>query len=152
MTGFDHRSACVRPARASDLDALARAQQTLAEPSPTLLHGALQNDGPVEVLVATPDDAPDDPIGYAMLVPGPEAVYLPELAVRPKHQGQGHGTALLETVRNRYGETLTLRVTVAVANEGAIRFYERHGFERRSRLADRFDSGDGLLLEWSAAG
>jgi ribosomal-protein-alanine N-acetyltransferase len=130
----------VRPGRPADLDALAPAQAALADPAPALLAGALTHDGPATVLVAVADR----PVGYLLAVPGPEAVYVPEIAVRPDRQREGHGSALLAALLGRTDRTVCL--TVAVENESARRFYERHGFEVRERVADRFESGDGLVL------
>lgn len=156
----------VRPGGASDRAALEVAQQALSAPSPALLEGALMEPGPLDVLVAVPASQQADsvaqqeppvpaegqaatPIGYALLVPGPEAVYLPELAVRPEYQGNGHGSVLLQTVLDRSRPVGMVRLTVAVTNEGALRFYEQHGFERETRLPDRFDGEDGLLLVYA---
>jgi ribosomal-protein-alanine N-acetyltransferase len=41
---------------------------------------------------------------------------------------------------------------VQAADERARRFYDRHGFQRRERLPDHFESGDGILLWQSLAG
>lgn len=157
----------MRPGRYGDLEALSRAQSTLAEPAPALLVNTLGRDDPGSVLVAvddgtdgvalddradvTVDDGRDevaidaDPVGYLVAVPGPDAVYVPELAVRPERQRKGYGSALLSALFERTA-TSEVRLTVAVANDGARRFYERHGFERRERLEARFETGDGLVL------
>lgn len=156
----------VRPGRASDRAALEAAQQALTAPSPSLLAGALTEPGPLDVLVAVPSSqqvasvadyestVPDEgqpapPIGYALLVPGPEAVYLPELAVRPEYQGNGHGSVLLRTVLDRSRPAGVVRLTVAATNGDALRFYEQHGFERETRLPNRFDGEDGLSLAYT---
>jgi len=131
----------VRAGRPADIGALGRAQAALVEPAPELLAGTLARDGPGSVLVAVDDG----PVGYLVAFPGPEAVYVPELAVRPDRQREGHGSVLLSALfeRTAVGE---VRLTVAASNEGARRFYERHGFERRARVEGRFECGDGLVL------
>lgn len=130
----------VRTGRPTDLGPLAPAQAALSDPAPELLAGALTRDGPATVLVAVDDQ----PVGYLLSLPGPEAVYVPEIAVRPDRQGRGHGSALLSALFARAdGE---VRLTVAVENERARRFYERHGFTVAERVPDRFESGDGLVL------
>lgn len=130
----------VRPGRPADLDSLRPAQATLTDPAPALLPGVLARDGPGMALVAVAGG----PVGYLVAFPGPEAVYVPEIAVRPDRQGEGHGSALLSALFERTDSEV--RLTVAVDNERARRFYERHGFERRERITDRFESGDGLVL------
>lgn len=129
-----------RPGHPGDLPALAAARAALAEPAPGLLPAMLEREGPGFALVAV---APD-PVGYLLALPGPEAVYVPELAVRPGCQRQGHGSALLSALVERADQGL--RLTVAAADEGARRFYEEHGFELAERVTDRFESGDGLVL------
>lgn len=130
----------VRPGRVADLGVLGPAQAALADPAPELLSSMLARDGPGTVLVALAGG----PVGYLVAVPGPEAVYVPEIAVRPDRQGEGHGSALLSALFER--ATTEVCLTVAATNSGARRFYERHGFEVAERIGDRFESGDGLVL------
>ncbi|MFB6172373.1 MAG: GNAT family N-acetyltransferase [Haloarculaceae archaeon] len=129
----------VRPATPADRDRLAAVQATLAEPAPDLLAAALDGDA-LTALVVTDGGVV---VGYALVVPGPQAAYLAELVVAPAHRGEGHGSALLSAVLDRAG---TVRVVVRAADERARRFYEARGFEVRERLPDRFAAGDGLLL------
>jgi len=131
----------VRAGRPEDIGPLGPAQAALAEPAPELLAGVLGGDGPGSALVAVDGG----PVGYLVALPGPEAVYVPELAVRPDRQREGHGSALLSALfeRTAVGE---VRLTVAASNESARGFYECHGFERRARVDGRFESGDGLAL------
>jgi GNAT superfamily N-acetyltransferase len=51
--------------------------------------------------------------------------------VRPSHQRRGVGAALLAALRTQAGEGTLLVGTWASAS-WAIRFYERHGFQRQS--------------------
>ena len=67
-------------------------------------------------------------VGYAAV----EGEVLEALYVVPAHVGQGIGAALLDEVVQQVAGPL--RLYVFEANEGARRFYERHGFvvvERR---------------------
>ena len=62
--------------------------------------------------------------------------WLAQLYVHPNHQGRGIGTALLEHVkRKRPG---SFQLWTFQANDGARRFYERHGC-----TAEEFTDGDG---------
>jgi len=131
----------VRPGRPTDRPALEQIQQqTLAEPWPELLAAALA--GPPPLFVR--DDG--DPIGYAIVVPADATAYVPELAVRPDRQGEGHGGALLEHVLTAFDDRDEIRLTVRAVDERAQAFYRDHGFEQIDRLPNQFESGDGLLL------
>lgn len=127
-----------------DLDRLRQIQTTaLAEPWPELLESAVGGYPPVYVAVD------HQPVGYAIVIPGPETVaYLPELAVAPDRQREGHGSALLEYVctdlaADGYHQ---LRLSVLATDERARRFYDDAGFDQVERLPDEFERGDGLLL------
>jgi ribosomal-protein-alanine N-acetyltransferase len=143
----------IRHGEPADLPRL-RAIQTaaLAEPWPELLETAVEGpDGPPACHVV----ADGRPLGYALVVGESEGVaYVPELAVHPAEQGQGLGSQLLGWLRERLSAAgyKQLRLTVQAADERARRFYDRHGFQRRERLPDHFESGDGILLWQSLAG
>jgi ribosomal protein S18 acetylase RimI-like enzyme len=68
--------------------------------------------------------------GYSVWDSGRKAAQLETLSVAPVMRGLGLGQRLLAAVRERLAgagiETLVL--TVACANDGAQRFYARHGF------------------------
>jgi len=134
----------VREAEPEDLPRL-RAVQTvvLAEPWPELLAAGV--DGPPVCLVY----ADPDPTGYALAVADGEAAYLAELAVARGHRGQGQGSALVAALveRLRDGGVRTLRVTVRAVDDRARSFYEDEEFAATAGLPDRYESGDGLLLE-----
>lgn len=165
----------VRDGLPGDLPAL-RAIQTavLAEPWEQLLTVAV--DGPPILLVATEpagesggeptseevggpaseggrgpaNGASGTPVGYALAVTDgdDDAGYLAELAVAPGSQGRGHGSALVDALveRLRAAGVGELRVTVREVDERARELYRERGFERRDRLPDHYESGDGVLL------
>jgi GNAT superfamily N-acetyltransferase len=78
-------------------------------------------------------------VGYAMVEPASpsetwsldSAATLETLVVVPAVRGEGVGTALMERVREEVRATNAthLGVGAVAANEAAIRFYRRHGFE-----------------------
>ena len=74
--------------------------------------------------------------GYSVWDSGRRAAQLETLSIAPLMRGQGLGERLLASVRERLAgagiETLVL--TVACANDGAQRFYARHGFRRAELL------------------
>jgi ribosomal-protein-alanine N-acetyltransferase len=133
----------IREARPGDRPEL-RAIRSVAlpEPSPGLLAAA--TDGPLVAYVADVGEV----VGYAVVVGGDGTVaHLPELAVRPAHQGRGHGTRLLETLTDRLaGDYESLHVVVRVDQERVRAFYASRGFERVDRLPAHFETADGLLL------
>ena len=97
--------------------------------------------GTSEVLVA--DDG-GRVVGFEALGDG----VLEHLYLHPAAQGQGHGTRLLVEAKER--RPTGLRLWVFQRNEGARRFYERHGF-RCLRLTDGEDNEErepDALYEW----
>jgi len=132
----------VRRGRPSDLPRLRAVQAAaLAEPWPDLL--ATAADGPLPLFVAVDER----PVGYAILVAPGGTAYLPELAVAPRRQGEGFGSALLDAVCEAAApDHDQLRLTVRSVDDRARRFYEERGFEVCDRAPDHFESGDGLVL------
>jgi ribosomal protein S18 acetylase RimI-like enzyme len=137
--------ATVRPGRHADGPRLHSIQAAaLAEPWPELLDLALEG-GPILRVVAT-----DEPVGYAVAITADAPLsYVPELAVDPAVQGQGHGTALLkdlcETLAERGVERV--RLTAREADDAARRFYTDRDFVVVERVPGQFESGAGLVLE-----
>ncbi len=129
------------PADYRRLSAIQRA--TLDERWPELLDAAVE--GAPLVLVA--DGGARDPVGYALVVPGPEAAYLAELAVTPPEQGRGHGTALVRALvqRLRADGVDELRLSARADDPRVRSFYEGLGFSVRERLPDHYEDGDAVL-------
>jgi ribosomal-protein-alanine N-acetyltransferase len=138
--------ATVRPGTEADLPLLRRIQTAaLTDPWPDLLDLALENGGP-ELRVV--DDG--SPVGYvvAMTAAAPVA-YVPELAVEPTRQGEGLGSALLESLLGELDDDGVGRVRLtARADDDRVRsFYRVHGFEPVDHVADHFEDGDGVVLQ-----
>ena len=139
----------IRRGRPADIGPLADARQTVSEATPDLLAKALTGDGPFFAFVATTaSESGATPVGYVVWLPGPDSLYIPEIAVQTTHQREGYGAALLSRVVEyaRKRDSATIRLTVAVTNTGARQFYRAHGFRTVERLPGRFESDDGLLL------
>ena len=70
------------------------------------------------------------------------------LYIKPGYQGQGIGHALIETAKASSGGQLML--WVFEPNEGAIRFYERHGFTtlRKTDGQDNEEKVPDRLMIW----
>ena len=73
---------------------------------------------------------------------------LSHLYVDHEHQGRGIGTSLLDHAKSQRPERLEL--WVFQKNEGARRFYERHGFRlvRLTDGADNMEKEPDALYEW----
>lgn len=131
----------VRPGRSDDRPELARIQQAaLAEPWPELLETALSGPPPLFVV----DDG--GPVGYAIVISEAERAYVPELAVHPDRQREGHGSTLLSALFEEFATHAEIRLTVRAVDERTHAFYRDHGFEQVDRIDDHFERGDGLLF------
>ena len=144
----------VRDAVASDLEAMHRLDQLcFAEPFrfdlPTMRRFASEPDAIVLLAHASPPDGPDL-LGFVLVsflhrrsLP---LAYITTLDVHPDRRRQGCAAALMREaeIRAAAANATALRLHVSTANLGAIRFYERLGFTRHSRIpnfyADSLDS------------
>ncbi len=79
---------------------------------------------------------------------GPGA-YLQLIALRPGQEGRGTGTALLRAVEAcAQAHSAALFLLTSDFNQGAQRFYERHGYEKLGHLPDYVLPGITELLYW----
>ncbi|WP_211443578.1 GNAT family N-acetyltransferase [Collimonas humicola] len=68
-------------------------------------------------------------LGFVVVKPGQDQLLLDHLYIRPGHQGQGIGAAVLAQIfKEADALALPLRVG-ALRGSDANRFYQRHGFE-----------------------
>ncbi len=77
-----------------------------------------------EVWVAEVDGRP---VGFAALGSRDGADYLQHIYVAPEFQGRGLGTELIERAKTR--RAAGFRLWVFQKNDGARRFYEKHGLQ-----------------------
>ncbi len=137
----------LRPAREADLPALASLFLNARRESfhwcdPTIFHHGdflIQTDG--EIIHLAEDDE-GTLLGFV-------SVWLPDsfvhhLYVAPGHQRQGIGSVLLRSLPSWLPLPHTLKCLSR--NEGAIAFYEKHGWEEKDRGTDAL--GDYLLMEY----
>jgi putative acetyltransferase len=122
----------LRPATPEDADELAtvlRAAMNGAMPWLADLHTPEEDRGFMrdvvladEVWVAEVDGRP---VGFVALGPRAGAVYLKHIYVLPEHQRNGVGSELLAHAKAQRPDGF--RLWVFQRNEGARRFYEKHG-------------------------
>lgn len=73
-------------------------------------------------------------VGMIQLLEDGDTVEIRELQVDPAHQNQGVGTSvLLDVIRDAKARGQSLRLSVGLQNENAIRLYERLGFSSLER-------------------
>jgi GNAT superfamily N-acetyltransferase len=143
----------VRAARDDEIEALAalyfRCRNEMAylppmpeEDIPFVAKGIRGHD---EILLAEQDGRF---VGFMALERSPEADVLARLYVEPAEQGRGIGAALLEHAKQLRPQGLHL--WVFQKNEGARRFYERHGFhlERLTDGAANMEREPDALYAW----
>ena len=103
-----------------------------------------------EVWVSENTDTKLDRItGFAAIHDEPEKIWLDHLYIAPTAQGQGYGAALLTKVKTQRPQGFSL--WTFQQNEGARRFYERHGLTL-ARLTDGRDNEEKLpdaLYVWA---
>lgn len=134
----------IREARAEDRPAIERLQRRLPEPAPDLLEPAAGGRLLVSVVERT---GTDSVVGYVLWFPG-DPVYAAEMVVHPDYRGEGRGTALFRALFDELEPGTAVDLRVAAANEGAIRLYERLGFERVEELPDAYESGAGSRMRY----
>ncbi|MEF8838697.1 MAG: N-acetyltransferase [Haloarculaceae archaeon] len=135
----------IRPATADDLHRCRRIQSAaLTDPWSGLLTSALEGEAVFLVVVD------GEPIGYALALAAPDApAYVPEFAVAPDRQSEGHGTRLMTGLLEQLATAGhgVIRLTVRADDDRARAFYRAHGFELVERRPDHYENADGLLLE-----
>jgi ribosomal protein S18 acetylase RimI-like enzyme len=83
----------------------------------------------------------------------PAFAVLHQLYVLPQAQGQGLGGEMLSEIEAAFPDAKAIRLEVEAANEKAVRFYERSGFETVSRTENcgKQESGIAALVMEKAA-
>jgi len=138
-----------RAIRPTDYPRLQEIQSmTLEEPVPSLLEAA--SNGTIPAAVRELERGTKSiVVGYIILIPDTDSrtVHVPELAIHPDHQREGHGAALVEHACLTMDEYDRLSLTVKKTDTNARQFYEAVGFEVVEQLPGYFESDDGLLLQ-----
>lgn len=124
----------IRALRKSDLD---RCSRMMAASDPWITFGysveecrSKLNDGTAKVLIAEVDQ---EPVGFLVLHPHgvSSSALISLLCVDERHRGMGIGSRLIERVEKEvFARDKNLFLFVSSFNAGAIRLYERLGFQR----------------------
>jgi [ribosomal protein S18]-alanine N-acetyltransferase len=142
-----HPAVAIRPARVSDLDAIAALEHE-AFTGDRLSRRSLQNfiRAGDRLLVAT---EPDGLTGYALVTwrKGGRRARLYSIAVHAGKSGRGVGRALLDAVEARAlaQGCAAIRHEVREDNKRAIDHYERRGYRRFGRLEGYYEDGAAAL-------
>lgn len=77
-------------------------------------------------------------LGYYVGHPGPDALYVSQLFLRPRWQGMGLGREIMAALEQRAASAgvREIRLGVDPDNWGALRFWVRVGYDRIARLVD----------------
>lgn len=122
-------------------------------------------EGGIEVFVASPDPDAQALAGYVQLgldadpvpeaVGDPRAIELQRCYLAPEWIGSGAGAALMQRAQQRAFELARpcLYLSVYQLAPRAVRFYERHGFVKRTAIEYRIDDirYDDWLMVWRSA-
>jgi len=140
-------AADIRPARATDVDALSAIENAVFASdriSPRSL-GRLIRSASASVLVATVGDVV---VGYLVLLfrAGSSRARLYSIAIAPQQAGRGLGKALLAAAeREAERRAASLRLEVRADNSRAVCLYERNGYRQFGRLDSYYADGAAAL-------
>src|SRR5690606_17293017 len=138
----------IRPARASDIDALVTIENAVFQ-SDRISRRSFQHlfrSGAATILVSGAGAAIS---GYTMVLyrKGSTVARLYSIAVALRHSGSGIGKKLLEAAEQAACERgrMVLRLEVREENERARRFYEKAGYRRIGRKEKYYQDGAAAL-------
>jgi len=138
----------VRLAEAYDAEAIAALVTTLAGElhehsplTPGYVEGYLRSPG-AHVLLAVRGEVVLGLLSYTFrpgLYHAADSCLIDELVVQPNERNRGLGTHLLQEAirRARAHRCAEVSLSVMTANQDALRFYQRHGFDDQALLLER---------------
>ena len=128
---FYQTDAVLHPA---DFSILERAFLDAADPAEPLLRGVLILDG-------------QTPAGYLYLTQcyaaevGGRCVFLEEIFLTPPFRGRGLGREIMAWIENQYPSARRFRLEVNPVNQGAVKLYEKCGYQYLNYLQMVIDRG-----------
>ena len=139
----------LRDVRKNDLEALHRLDQACFEP------GIAYTEGQLDYFLSRPNasgvvaEVDGALAGFAIAHRSGPQGHLVTIDVASGHRRGGVGRALMREIVRRLeeGGARRIRLEVDLRNAAAIRFYQRHGFEKGRRLRGYYGDGrDGLEM------
>jgi len=128
------------PFRQEDLASVFELEQlSFTDPYPWWLLAELARKNPTTFLVAK---LKDRVVGYAIIDGSEDYYHLVSIAVHPDFRRAGVATGLLQALEERLTDRGTVRLEVRESNDAAIKFYLKHGFEKRDIVPAYYADGE----------
>src|SRR5207245_7199181 len=109
------------------------------DPIPWLRHAEHARKKPTTFMVAK---LKDRVVGYAIIDCSEDYYHLVSIAVHPDFRRAGVATGLLQALEERLTDRGTVRLEVRESNDAAIKFYLKHGFEKRDTVPAYYADGE----------
>ena len=117
-------------------------QLSFTDPYPWWLLAELAQKNPDTFLVAK---IKDQIVGYAIIDEWEDHGHLVSIAVHPDSRRKGVATGLLHALEERLTSRGTVRLEVRESNDAAIKFYLKHGFEKRDIVPGYYADGENAI-------
>jgi ribosomal-protein-alanine N-acetyltransferase len=118
-------------------------QLSFSDPYPWWLLADLARKNPETFLVAK---LKDRVVGYAIIDGWEDHYHLISIAVHPDFRRTGVATGLLRGLEGRLRYEGTIRLEVRQSNGAAIKFYLKHGFEKRDLVPGYYADGESAII------
>ncbi len=125
----------LRPMTPTDMPAVVAIDRAAFEPLWHYSDGTLR-EALAQAALATVVEGPEGVLGFQISTASPLGAHLARLAVHPRAQGQGIGTALVQDLLLYFQEHGAFQVTVNTqqSNVASLRLYQRLGFQRTENM------------------
>ncbi len=133
----------ITPFRQDDMPSIFELEQlSFSDPYPWWLLADLARKNPDTFLVAK---MRDQIVGYAIIDEWEDHGHLVSIAVHPNFRRTGVATGLLLALEERLRDGGTVRLEVRESNDPAIRFYLKHGFEKKDIIDGYYADGENAI-------
>ena len=96
--------------------------------SPTAVKSQMAEEG-YQYYLALEGDAAGGFVGFAPRYQGRDEVFLSKVYLTPEFRGRGLGAAVMAWLEEDYPAARRFRLEVTQANQGAVRLYQRAGYQ-----------------------
>jgi [ribosomal protein S18]-alanine N-acetyltransferase len=133
----------ITPFQQDDLPSIFELEQlSFSDPYPWWLLAELARKNPDTFLVAK---LKDRIVGYAIIDEWEDHGHLVSIAVHPNFRRTGTATGLLQALEEHLKDGETVRLEVRESNDAAIRFYLKHGFEKKDIIDGYYADGENAI-------